>query len=362
MLPGLTRRLLGDWDSLFPGVSSPGFINYLAVTGSIEGGTTTFLAFTKQNYHPLFAVKVHRHPDAQERAQNEGELLKFLHLTGGELSSSVPRVILCERIAGVWMLVQTIISGHPMPAPTAGDGTPDIKCAIRNIDLATGWLVKLHSLGQVSKAASRLKEEALKTAEEFLHLFDLTRVEKEYVEKVANGLELLTNNCKMAIQHGDFCRHNILFTINSNGTGLGVIDWTDGKMEGFPLNDLFFFLTTYYLQFRRNSKIEGFVQAFEEAFFSDSAYSKIVRDFVGKYCNALKLTAEGTEAFFALFLMERAIFELKKVGQCLRRGAIPRGTIFMAIHEKLDFKQAFGAQFWIHFFKLLVRLRSAFIL
>ena len=362
MLPELTSRIIEDWNGLFPGVDKPGAIHYLGIPGSVEGGTTTFLAFTNEGRKPLFAVKVHRDSDVEERVFNERAVLSYLQTRGGMLATSVPRLILCERIAGAWVLVQSILDGRPMVAPMTRDGGPELKDAVANIQLAADWLAQLHAVTRDYAAASPvlLVQDGLKTIEEFSTTFDLSPSEQDYLKRIGDGLGPASSGGGF-VQHGDFCRHNILISRNSSGVKIGVIDWTDSKRAGFPLHDLFFFLTTYYQQVRKHTGIKGFIRAFEDTFLNRNPYSMIVKRRLADHCQQVGVDITTVETLFAMFLLERAVFEFRQVMRCSRRGGLPRFTLYLAALENLDYHQAMRAQLWVHFFKTLVARRGDFI-
>ena len=164
-----------------------------------------------------------------------------------------------------------------------------------------------------------------------------------------------------SVQHGDFCRHNLLLSRNAKGSQLGIIDWTDSKRMGLPLHDLFFFLTTYFLQVRKQVGIEGFAQAFNSTFFEQNPYSSQVLECLRVHCRKMGIDIHLAQALFAMFLVERAIFELAQVTRCSERGGLPRFTIYLANLAHLDYPEAIQAQFWIHFFKLFVMHRGEFL-
>ena len=362
MLPKLTSYILSKWDEFFPGSETPRRVNYLGIPGSIEGGTTTFLAFTDKSKKPVFAVKIHRHPDSQDRVLNERDVLNYIQIHGGVLAGSVPRVILCEKIADVWVIVLSIIKGQPMPASMTNDGMPELKSAINNINTASSWLAKLSGLGKndtTDEIAGLLKDESLKTIDEFLYIFDLSKNERDYLNHVADNLDVAING-RAYIQHGDFCRHNILLAINSGVTKVGVIDWTDSKRIGFPLHDLFFFLTTYYLQVRKYKGIKGFIRAFEDTFMNKTQYNRIVKQCITEHCRDIGIDAANVEMLFAMFLVERAIFEFRQIIRCAKHGSLPRFTIYLASQENLDYHQAVKAQLWPYFFSTFVARRGDF--
>lgn len=352
MLPELSSYILKDWDKLFPSVYKPQGIRYLGIPGSVEGGASTFLSFIDNVSKPLFAVKIYRDAHAAERASNEKEMLDSLELRKDILGASVPHPILCERMGGMWVLVSSVLDGAPMIATMTDEGVPQLEIAAKNICLAADWLTRLYEATQEHKAAGNdcFIQNQL---EEFSRLYDVSDNECSYLDLMCNEFRNAVN-WRSGVQHGDFCRHNLLISQSVSGTKVSVIDWTDSRRMGIPLYDLFFFLTTYYLQVRKQSGIQGFIRAFEDTFFNEGPYKKIVMECLKTHCGNVGVKVSKVDTLFALFLIERAIFESRQVRRCLKRGIVPRFTLYLAGLENLNYHQATGAQIWIHFFKKFV--------
>ncbi|PKM92575.1 MAG: hypothetical protein CVU80_02645, partial [Elusimicrobia bacterium HGW-Elusimicrobia-4] len=182
MLDELTGRMLADWERLFPAIKRPWSIRYLGIPGSIEGGTTTFLGFSQKAETPLFAVKIHRDIDAMQKALGENSILSFLDSRSGELSTSVPQMILCERIAGTWVLVQSILDGRPMVAVMSRDGVPEPKRTAVNMRLATDWLALLHA--ETWDNTATVEQDRLEMINQFSGIFDLSSEELDYLTRI----------------------------------------------------------------------------------------------------------------------------------------------------------------------------------
>lgn len=364
MLPKLTDHILEDWNDLFPGLNKPDSISYLGIMGSVEGGTTTFLAFTEKNSKPIFVVKIHRYPDVQEKVFSERDVLNFLQAKGGVLSASVPRLIFYKKISGVWMLVQTIIEGHPLSAAMGDNGLPEIKSAITNINLSANWLTKLHSIipPDTSVEVSRqLIKGALETIELCSQIFSLSRNDRVFLEEIAGSLNIVLKRGAF-IQHGDFCRHNIMLAGNGSTMKVGVIDWTDSKRFGFPLHDLFFYLTTYYLQIRKYHGINGFIKAFEDTFLNVNPYSDKVKSCLIEYCSQFNIDLSNVRLLFGIFLINQTLFEYKKVLQCLGSGGLPRFSVYLGLNKNKDYPEVLKEQLWVYFFHTFVKQRHQFII
>ena len=243
------------------------------------------------------------------------------------------------------------------------NGLPEIGCAVKNIDLSIYWLTKLHSIIQPDSsmvACRLLKQKGLKNIESCLRLFDLSGTEQKYLERTAQGLDRAVRSGAF-IQHGDFCRHNILLSGNRGKMKVGIIDWSDSKRSGFPLHDIFFFLATYYLQIRKHTGIKGFIQAFEDTYLSQNQYSNEVRRTLVNYCSQLNMNLSDIKVLFGIFLLNQALFEYKKIIRCLGSGGLPRLSIYLGMSTNKGYPEVLKEQLWIYFFRSFVKNQDRFI-
>jgi hypothetical protein len=363
VLPELTSRIIRQWNDLFPGVDRPTVVRYLGIPGSVEGGTTTFLAFADKKTKPIFAVKLHRYPDVQERALNESDILDRVGRCGSAISTSVPRVILCERISGVWVLVQSVVDGRPMVAAMTAGGEPEIKMAARNMQITVDWLVQLQkgTVNSLEIDQGQLVQNELKTIRDFSATFDLSATECIFLEEIATALST-TFRTNGFIQHGDFCRQNILVTEGPGCTKVGVIDWTDAQAAGFPLHDLLYFITTYCLQTRKYTGVSGVAKTFTDTFFEPNIYSTLVRRCIIDYCTQVELHLSTVKTLFAIFLVNQTMFEYNKMATASILGGLPTFTMYLASYYNQNYDQALKQQLWIYFFREAVKLQNQFIL
>jgi aminoglycoside phosphotransferase len=360
MLPELTKILIEKWESLFPGISRPINIHYMCIPGSIEGGSTSFLAFIDKHIKPVFITKIHRNINTKEKIHFETSTLKYLEKHGGSVSITVPRLLLKAKISQVWILVFSILEGKPMSILVRNDGTPDLENATMNLKMATQWLAQLHKVTSDNIAEHfEMKKNGVKAIYEYMEIFDLGENEKNYLNNLIRELKILkTNNA--FIQHGDFCRHNILISNVSRKKTIGVIDWSDCSLMGIPLYDLFFFITTYYLQARKHSGIFGFIRAFENTFYNDTAYGKIVKEIILQHCNDVGIDKKCIKTLFGLFLIKRAIIEYHQNRRSAVIGNLSRFTIFLSIHLNMEYREAIKAQLWSQFLKAFIKKQEKF--
>jgi len=361
MLPELTDTLLKKWGNWFPDKAKPKEIHFLGLPGSLEGGTTTYLAFTLNNPTPICVIKLYRDSKLETSFRNERNVLRQIEQSKCELAQTIPKVIYTDKIFNTWTLVQSIVPGAPMQAAMTPQGIPHLKKAAHNYDLALNWLVELRkiNLWNRDQAQSAFDDKKQNIFKEFRELFPLTESEESTLKDLEVAAFSMENKY-LTIQHGDYCRQNILVPMRRKDA-VGVVDWTDSSELGFPMHDLFFFMTTYYLQIRKKCGIEGFHQAFQDTFFDQNEYQVLVKKFILEYVHQMGCKAADVKNYFGLFLIERSIHEARKIKRCEQWANWPRLALSLAETKKLSYSELHQAQFWIDFFKLFVCRQNEFL-
>lgn len=298
-------------------------VAWLAAAGSVEGGTTTFLAFAAGEVAPIAIAKVHRDADGPRRVVDEEGVLDQLSRLA--LPGPAPRAIRSLEAAGHSVLLQSVIDGAPMGVTIGRDGLPDAVEARRAFGAARAWSAAL--------ARSAGKETIGKPAEEIALAFG---------ERAAPEIGGLAS----VVQHRDFTRHNLLVDARGN---VGVIDWTDATTRGFPMHDLFMFIATYYLQARRGTGVASFTDAFVETFHGQSEFAREAREAVREHARASDLTPHQVNSLFRLFLMERALFERAKSQRAYDRGQLPRFVVWLARELGVAMAEAQRCELWSMF-------------
>lgn len=344
MLPELSDHLLQGWPAFFGAEAAPARLDYMGLPGSLEGGTTTFLAFAPGRKVPVFCVKAHRASGAERRAFQEAETLNYLREIG---ISGVPRGVTHGSIDGTAYIVSTILPGKPMSIVVGPNGIPVAESARMNFQKAFSWLERLHQTSRThGEIAAPSAADWSLLRREFSDAFPASQAQAGFLDLIGEGLAALREGF---LQHGDYCRHNILVSDAEGEGALQVIDWTDSRRSGWPLHDHFFFASTYYLQARRSPGLEGFLRAFEDTFFSEEPYAQIVRAAIRDSASRLGIRS-GLLALFGVFLVERALFERRQLLACRERSGLPRFAAYIAVADALAFESAPDSQLWIRFF------------
>lgn len=365
MLPQLSRYIIEKWDILFPNVNKPKKITYLGIAGSVEGGTTTFLAFSEESSKPVFVVRIPRGPTKINQIFAENDMLLYLYSLSPFLKNSIPRVILCKKIADSAVLVESVLDGKPMMAIIDSDGLPELEDAKTNIHLAKEWLLNLNN---ETKEFGLLTPDLIERyivgpVEKFQTIFSLSKNGQDYLQQIMATMEgFIHHKIPLFLRHGDFCRHNILVSKYKTKYKVGVIDWAFSQRQSLPLYDILFFITTYFLQVRKEYGVSGYLKAFKDTFLEKNRYSNIVSQCLIEYCQELKIDLSLIRTFFTMFLVEKAISEYYTLLSISERGFIPSFGMYSEPSKKMNYRDTIKEQMWIYFFRTLVKEQKHFII
>lgn len=334
MLPQLSGYLLNHWPTLFNS-EIPASIRYLGVTGSVEGGTTTFLGFTGNSDVPAFAVKLHRQKEEKNRILNERDALNSLQEGNHSLSETIPRVIACEPFGSTWLLVLSILSGTPLLLSQSTQHFPDIGIDRHNFSPVSDWLSRMNLATKETdpQLIGECKNEILRTVEEFQQKYDLQDEDKAYLSSILSKLGALSE-IGLCLRHGDFCEHNVLLS-GDNRKKIGVIDWTLSRKAALPVHDLFFFLSIYTIRAGGVHGITG-LNAMLMAFFENNAFSRSVRECVFDFCKKINVSTTHLLLLFSVFLIEESVFEHGQVLRNPGRNVLPFFSLFNFLSRNTD--------------------------
>jgi len=356
MLKHINTILMDNWDNNFPELKKPKIIDYLSVAGSAEGLTTTFLAFNRESSKPLFVTKIYRERDENYYGTSETEILLKLSQCKSLISNSVPSIIFEKYLFGHKVLIQSIVDGKPMNIVMSSNGIPDLKHSKTNFELCKLILQDLYfnSIDNSLTVISSQEKQLMKLVSNFENTFKLTLQEKKRLKKIHENISIISEyGC--CIQHGDFCRQNILKSDVGGLYKLNIIDWSDSVSNGTPLHDLFYFLTSYFMQQRVNDGIQSINSAFNDTFIKPSEYYELVKNTIFEFCENLSIRKKHISLLFGLFLIKQSLFEYKKMKRCINKDTLPRFVLKLAYNNNANIDNAGKQQMWINFFKICVK-------
>lgn len=353
MLAEIGDLVLAQWEALGLAGDAPRSLTYLGVWGRVEGGTTTFLAFGEASARPAFVVKIHRRVGAEAPARAEASLLSRL-AQRSDLAGSIPRAVALGQIGGTWYLVQTALSGRPMPVRGPLSDPRRAARAAADLRRAGQWLLGLHTGEPLAADRAGLTAAARETFDRLVRSFALSPAQRAALAE----LDLDAAGAAGAfIEHGDFTPHNLLVAPE----GLRVIDWTDARPMGFALQDLFLFATSYVLRARAAAGLEAVVGAFAQSFLERGLVSAVVRSEVHRHATVLGIERGALPALFALFLAQRCLREAELLERCSELGTWPRFSLHVAATLGVEEERLAEAQLWIHLLRAFLERPGAFL-
>jgi aminoglycoside phosphotransferase len=240
---------------------------------------------------PALVAKVPRLPGDHARLEKEAAMLEAAHSWRKGGFDSIPRVVAFEDYGGHRLLIETALVGRAM-SPAFVRGNLD-----SSLETGMNWLLDFHVATQhkVENKAAWFAKQVELPVNVLENALNLAPDEKQLLAETRELAESLRNaDLPVVVSHNDFSHPNIMLC---KGDSLGVVDWELADKDGLPAFDLFFYLK--YIAFARNEAQtnEKYVQAFREAFFSDTAWA---RPYLARYCEALHLDAGLLASSFVL--------------------------------------------------------------
>jgi hypothetical protein len=261
-----------------------------------------------------------------------------------------------EKIAGNWILIESVMEGKPMTISVDSNGLPKLENTRNNFHLVKEWLLKLnHETKDTKILTSDLVERyVIAPAEKFETVFPLSKEERGYLKRSVDIIK--GKNIDLFLKHGDFCRQNILVSKDK----IGLIDWEFSQKSVFPLYDIFFFFTTYYFQAIKNGSVEEHLDCFKHTFFDENEYSHLIKNCLIEYCQELNIDFGLIQVFFPMFLLDKAIFEYHNLLALSKRGYLP---LLERSREKPKngYLDILKDQLWVNLFRFLVKEQKQFI-
>lgn len=320
---------------------SPYDIKFLGIPGSQEGGASTFLGFGPRQDIPYLVIKLYRNSKYTPSVEQEATILTLLQ--NSSLANFTPTLLLHGNAKHYPFLAQSVLPGSPLQVHLGADGLPDAHTAEQQFTLATQWLKDLAHVPLSSPIAGpSLTEQLDQDYLIFKHLFN--EISAIHLSQISDQFTILKtlSSTRPYIQHTDFCRHNILLDRES----LYVIDWSGAIVTPIPAQDLFFFLTTYFLQIRTVHGMEGFIDAFQKTWLQDNPFHQRTHYFVTQFFLELNLDIAYFQSLFTYFLVKRSILEYTLITENAARWGLPRFTVSLALPYNLDYNSASKVQVW----------------
>jgi len=365
MLARITQTMKEKWGEIFANSSpSPSEINYLGMPGSLEGGTTSFLAFADSDERPCFFVKIARLSSVNNYIYKEAQILKFLN---GSCGAPLLYHLEEKEVMGkenISFLITSVVKGQPMNVRFDREKPllPDPVKSSSDMKTACGHLYEIRKISLAKKQtqlSSEIEERVnpAQEIEEFEKIYNpALSSQKQLCRELKDFCLKEFENIPDIIIHGDFCRQNILIWESRAGksaTESHVVDWSFASTGKAHLHDIFFFAASYFLQARKSHGIKGFMESFENTFFEHNKYSEAIISNIVSYAEAIGIPTEKLFYHMLVFLVTQSVHEYKRTIRCAGEGLLPGIVTYLASSSPRDIKydDALKEQHWVYYFQ-----------
>lgn len=342
MLDRISRQLRAE--GRVPDFRTGGEPSWLGITGSVESGTITYLGFFPGKRQPSVVVKIHRRPDSESRVASEWATLAYLAGLGGIEEKSFPEPVLRGQVGRHGFIATTVVTGVPFDDPwrkAAG------RRHLRAMSEALGWLERAHRAEQRPRSGADAVSSARDVIRKAVEWFTMTKRETARAIAVAEDLHNVGGS-RSWLCHGDFTRHNVLFAPHGK---VGVIDWSDSRLDGLPLHDALFFLSTFLFQERVSDSNAELSRLFKYSLGGRSEFSRGARALLEAHARAVGIDADRIDPLIVAFLLERAVRERDRIMDSLEAGTVPRRLIASGAAEVGIERSMDQACLWINLFR-----------
>ena len=295
-------------------------IEILCLPGSALSNHCTLILFDI-NIGARWVIKVSRTSE-DKSLKNEKSEINYLR-SNSVTRSYVPELISYFEINNRCVLVTEYYNGRVLSPKVNSLDVPNYKIAkshFKSVEQFIGIYYRLNFENNKLKFVNI--NEFVDKLEFVLNNNIITKKEFKFIFNIITKLD----KYKYSQQHGDLTRHNIL----ENNESLRIIDWTDTKLN-LAVDDIFFFITNYFLQYRNKLGIHGILEAFNYTFFDKNSYSNLVHLTIKKSLSTIGVHQEDYGKYFLIFLLNRFIYEYNAI---IKIPIEKRGNFNMIINDE----------------------------
>ncbi len=305
MLIELLHRLVTEWAPVLArqGVELRAPLQLIKIGDpTAQAQKVTVLVFEKGEAEPLLVLKAARGETYRQFLMAEYQALTAL-APRPDLAGRIPFPLALFEHDGILVVLERTLPGVSLLEYLQIRARRRPFEARQDLMWACDFLLRLRKSTRLGQVLPPLDVQARLTALEAAH-GPLT-LPSGYLnwlleqEKAFNSTRLL-----QSAGHGDYWPGNLLLTAE----GVGVIDWEGYRENADPFFDLFFFLTTYVLDYPwlgwQDCAPE---EAFARGFLEHNWLAEIVRENTLAYFAQLNLTPTLAAFAYQNFLMEMSI-------------------------------------------------------
>lgn len=253
----------------------PTSLSWLLLTGGLRSTSKVILlGFADAEDRPTVAVKMPRMADTGRAVEREGEVLQALQARlGSAAPAGIPRALVCERIGGKPILVETAFTGTPLLSAWTRNNYGDLALQ------ASGWLADLAGRQPPIRPdawRARLVDSAVSEfASAFGEVVDLAFLRE--IEARLSGLPPLPRVCEQR----DFSPWNVLLTPERK---LAVVDWESAEIDGLPALDLLYFLVNVSFSLDRARRTGRYRESYRAMLDPSTETGSVYAECLELYC------------------------------------------------------------------------------
>jgi hypothetical protein len=262
----------------------------------------SFFVFAPESPQPGWIVKFARFRGCEDRFDADERGLALASEAGTIVARHAPQLLGRFEVGGLAASVETAAPGKPLVDVLLASGMRRRKLAL--IEDIAAWIVEV---GVATLAPSeRTGDEQLRIAKDVLPLAGLERGAEllERVQKVGAVLQHNDLGCwNIVVDHGHF----------------SALDWEAARRHGYPLWDLWFFLSDALATLDRTTREER-ARYFVRLFRGELPSSAVLFSWTRRSVQALGLAAETVGSLASLCWLHHASSERKTHRSLTKRG------------------------------------------
>jgi hypothetical protein len=324
-------------------------ITYLCVNGSVEGGTTTFIAYVPNSTIPQYIVKVLRNSNNPEKLKNEHSILKELN-SCKELFDSIPEILLVDMIDGIWYSVQTYLTGKPLEGYEIGSIKSGVLKSFNNSSRMIGnLLINIYNHSRSNKASNVINHIDLlaKDIDDFGALYDIDTKQRF----IMNNLLVWVRTIKphyVSVSHNDLNKHNILLNDGAS-KGVRIIDWTDSTPFGSPIYDMLNYYSTLLYPMKAMAGIESMVEMFKHIHYENNVVHASIYQQLQSLMKVLGYSPKDLKYVLGVFLIKKTMWDYRRLKSVSKYKYIPGSNKLESSHD-ISYNDMVKNQLFYHYY------------
>jgi thiamine kinase-like enzyme len=233
--------------------------------------------FADNNSEPKYIVRMSRLAKFSQTLNNEVNTLRHIQ-TNFKNIKSTPKLLFSKKINGHYYMAETYIKGKTLNKILTNNNFRELSMK------TTELLVDLHNSTK-EQVSHDQKDKLIKPiVAKFITSYGpvLTPYLVKKTTELMNDIELTHTVCT----HGDFSQWNI---IEKPDGELAVIDWEYSIIDGFPVVDLIYFLSTFSFDLKSAWEGNKCISCYRDLINETSYIGDVYKECINYYCEKVDI-------------------------------------------------------------------------